>query len=562
MRQVLSSTEHATRQGEANSIGALTLDVFIWICVLLTVLTIFVRTGFDSTLGQDSFQYLSVARNALDGRLGQTSLVHFDAERSFGVVPAPMVTFPPGYAYAIAFAGLTGLPLAKAGLLISVASMIACVPMLAWVTHALGLSRAARNMVVAAFVTNAAVIQMATKVASDALFTGLALFGICIFVHARRSRGETPLWVWLCLGITFGMAYAVRYAALFFMVGLTLVAIRHLLQSNRELASRIAIATAVAGVAAIAGIARNLALVGNWRGGNDKPVSNPIISVLLETVRGVNRLLLGPGSGVEGGTTVARAALVALVVAGLGWLVQRQMRSGAMRQQAHTNASTVDIVLDMMILAVTYLACLFYAGLKSVIDYGDPRYIAPLLPMILLVVSVGAQKLFDGVSRSAIRWPVLAFVASLGIYIYLNLLILQAPPKPGWLPIATALDAKSTDGRTARDVAHDIVASDGVIVANGGQIMGHLLARRTISLVGTHFSTIEWGEHSVRDVARQFKATAIVIYAPSSKEEWSDGGLIPSAFVRQLARGDHPAWLHLRYRSENLFVYEPRLDPP
>ena len=542
------------------SVRVLSVDTGVWICLLVVVLILQVRLGLESTLGQDSLQYLSVARNALDGRVGYTSLVHFDAERSFGVIPAPMVTFPSGYAFAIALTGLTGLPLATAGLLISFVSMVASVPLLAWVSRELCLSRMAGNAVLAGFVTNASVIQMATKVASDSLFSVLVLLGVGTFVLARRRHGNDSNWLWMGLGLAFAAAYTVRYAAMFFIVGLALVAIRQLLASNRELAGRIALAVAVAGFAAIAGIARNIMLVGNWRGGNDKPVSNSIATVLLETARGVNRLLLGPGSGVEGGTTVPRAALIVLFVAALAVLMRRQTRSRAIWQTAMEPGSTTSVALDLLLLALAYLACLFYAGLKSVIDYGDPRYVAPVLPIFLLLLAFALQAMIAAASGVAQRLSILALAASLAIYGYLNLLILRSPQRAGWLQIAAALDTESTAGRSSRAVVQEIVGVDGVVIANSGQTVGHLLERRTVSLVGAHFSTIEWDERSVLDVARRFNAKAVVVYAPSSEDDWKDGGVIPSDFVRRLAQGDAPTWLHLQHRTETLLVYVPRIE--
>ena len=43
----------------------------------------------------------------LQGLFGYTSLIHYDVERSFGVVPAPMVTFAMGYPVLISAISLT-----------------------------------------------------------------------------------------------------------------------------------------------------------------------------------------------------------------------------------------------------------------------------------------------------------------------------------------------------------------------------------------------------------------------------------------------------------------------
>ncbi|MFO1217419.1 MAG: glycosyltransferase family 39 protein [Burkholderiaceae bacterium] len=533
-------------------------DVGVWLCVFLGLVALRLRPGLALTLGQDSFQYMSAAQNALDGHFGYTSLVHFDAERSFGVVPAPMVTFPPGYPLALALASLTGLPLATSGLLISLIAMAACLPLLAWLGIRLGLSRVVYNAVLAGFATNAAVNVVAARVASDALFTAIVLFAIGLLV--RRDRGKGSTWNWVFAGIAFGLAYLVRYAAMFFIVGLVFVLIRHLLSSDRSMAKRYAIALTVAGVAVLGGIARNIVLVGNWRGGNDKIVSNPISLVLVETVRGVNRLFLGPGSGVAGGTLFPRAVLLMSFAFGVAWLARHCVRKASLGRLAMLRNETASVGFDWSLLALAYIAGLIYAWLKSVISIGEERYLVPLLPLLLLLLGLTVQKLLSAAPERSRRLALLAFTISSILYVYLNLLILQLPQQPGWLPIAASLDARSTDGKSVRTAVYELTGADGTVMANSGQAIGYLLGRRTVSLVGPHFSSMEWTEQSMRETARRFGVRAIVIYAPTGDDRSTDGDVIPSTFVKSLAQGDAPPWMRLEYRASNFSVYALRAE--
>src|SRR6267142_4263346 len=104
------------------------LEVWAWACICATLIAVRLYPGFVPALSNDAFQYLNVAQNALAGHFGYTSLVHFDAERSFGVIPAPMVHFPLGYPFAIALVSLVGVSLQNAALLVSALSTVARVP--------------------------------------------------------------------------------------------------------------------------------------------------------------------------------------------------------------------------------------------------------------------------------------------------------------------------------------------------------------------------------------------------------------------------------------------------
>lgn len=529
------------------------VEVVIWLGIVLALMAWRLHGGVARSLGQDSFQYLSVARNAIDGLPGYTSLVHFDAERSFGVVPAPMVTFPLGYPLAIAGIGALGLPLEFAGLLLSVLSILACVAVLAAVSNRLGLSRGIANALILAFAVNASVLMVGTNVASDAPFLALTLLGVWLLAAADPER-----WAhWVFAGLAFGVAYAVRYAGMFFVVALALIVVRYAMVGDWRKARRYGVTALVALAFVLGGVIRNLALVGNWRGGNEKVVTNPLSSVLLETARGLNRLLLGPGSGVSGGTVIPRAALILLVVGCAVWMVWSHRRGRPVVGQAAGNA--IPFAKDLLALAVTYAGCLFYAGWKSVIDYGDPRYIVPILPLLLLVAAIfmGHARGAKSAGRRAL-WVLQ--LAALALYGYLNLLVLKQPGAAAWLPVAAALDEPLGDGGTIRSSVDRLVGDDGVIVANHGQTVGHLLNRRTVSLVGPHFSTTDWNEEAVRRVVQQFAAKAVVVYLPGGAN--GDDDLLPSDFVRGLARGRAPQWLRLRANSATFRVYEPLAGVP
>ena len=101
------------------------IDVWLWVFIAAGVLALRLVPTFTPELNHDSFQYLSAADNVLAGRIGYTSLIHYDVERSFGVIPAPMLTFPAGYPLAIAFVSLAGVSTKTAALILSVASTLA-----------------------------------------------------------------------------------------------------------------------------------------------------------------------------------------------------------------------------------------------------------------------------------------------------------------------------------------------------------------------------------------------------------------------------------------------------
>lgn len=514
----------------------------------------------------DSFQYFSVAENALGGYIGYTSLIHFDAERSFGVTPAPMVTFPMGYPLVITLLSLLGVSLQKAALLVNALSTAGSVLLLAWIGNRLGWSRIVRNAIVAVFAFNSTIIEYGSFAWTEPLFTAIVLAGTTLIVAARMDGGSSR-WRWTVAGLTFGAAYFVRYAGLFFVLGLGFLVSFHFLASNRELAKRYAVTLVTATIFAVGGIARNIDLVGNWRGGNEKIVSNAVFPVLAKTYSALHELFIGPGFGLLRGPTawmtgLRALLLLSLMAASIGWLIcyRRAQHPG----KNHNGVMTTSAGIDVCLLVGVYGACMFYAGLTSVISYGT-RMFVPLLPLLVLLIGMVAHTALTtpeppNTSGTVMR---LALGASVCVYLVLNSLHflenLRTHAQPDPSSIARIMTATNIDGMSPYSIVRNLTGPTGVIVANNGQAVGHIFQRRTVSLVGPRYSAVEWNENAVRQVAHQFNAAAVVIYVPTAAEQ-NDGESVPSVFVRQLTQGDAPSWMKLVYRSQELLIYSSRFD--
>lgn len=533
------------------------IDVWLWVCIAAGVLAMRLYPAFTPELNHDSFQYLSAADNVLAGRIGYTSLIHYDVERSFGVIPAPMLTFPTGYPLAIAFVSLAGVSTKTAALILSVASTLACIALIAWMGARLGLTRGLRNVVVACFVFNGIVSEFGSAALSEAPFMFLVVLGAAALVAARSRANGVGLGYWLAAGLAFGAAYFVRYAGLFFIVGLVLLFGRHLIARRRRLAQGTAIALAVACLFVAVGIARNLLLVGNWRGRDDMTVSNPVLPVLAQTGRAMNALFLGAGTGptAPGGTFVPKAVFSALLVAGIASLAWNRWRHRPVSREQPEPVTTAGA--DLLLLSISYAACMLYAGLTSEISFGTARNFVPLIPLILLLFGLVLRLLLPSTAQATAgpRLATAALALSLCLYVYLNLLVIRQPLVDQVAAVAARFDA-AAGGITPRAAVLGRVGPHGVVLANNGQAVGHVLGRPTLSMVGPTFSRVVWDEQTVRATVQRFHVAAIVISVPPS-ERTDDEDDIPSSFVRQLARGTAPAWLKLEHRSDSVLTYVP-----
>lgn len=535
------------------------IDLSVWIGLVAVLMLLRALPAFAPALSPDSFQYLSAAKNVLQGLFGYTSLIHYDVERSFGVVPAPMVTFAMGYPILISAISLIGVSLESAALIVSATSTVSCVPVLASIARRLGLTRVLCNAVVGCFVINGAVVEFGGSALSEAPFALCLLVGTALLVRGADASNRKAWLRWIAAGCAFAAAYSIRYAGLFFIVALAILMARHGVAGHTARARGHATALAVSLVPVLIVISRNFALVGNWRGRDEMLVSNPLHAALNETAQAINALLLGSGTAATtpGGTFILKATLAVLVVSGLAllsWLAVRHRGAGTGSKLV---MHQLQMGIDVLLLVAVYIGCMLYAGMTSSISYGSARNFAPIAGLLFLLlgwgVAIALHRIpqWSGLRRTAL----LSLAASLLPYAYLNSLVLLRPPVDASAGARKQLDAIADGGTSTRAAITQIIPPDAVIMADNGQAVGHVLDMRTISLVGPAFSTIVWSEATVRSTMRRFNVAAVVIVPPISGHiEDHD---LPSIFVRELAQGQSPSWLTLALRSGRVLVYIP-----
>jgi hypothetical protein len=544
--------------------GLSRIDLSVWIGLIAALLLLReLPPAFAPALSPDSFQYLSAAKNVLQGLFGYTSLIHYDAERSFGEVPAPMVTFAMGYPILIAAISLFGASLQSAALIVSITSTVACVPVLAWIAKRLGLTRVLCNAVVGCFVINGAVVEFGRSLLSEAPFALSLLLGTALLIRATDASKRRAWLGWVAAGCAFAAAYSIRYAGLFFIVALAILTACHGVAGHKARARGYATALAVSLVPVVIVISRNFALVGNWRGRDEMLVSNPLHAALIETAQATNALFLGSGTAAAtpGGTFVPKATFVALVVAGLALLSWSAVRDRGTGTGLELVTKQLRMGIDILLLVVIYVGCMFYAGMTSSVSYGSARNFVAIAALLFLLFGWGVAIALQRIppSRRLRRIALLSLAASLLPYAYLNSLVLLRAPSDASAGARTQMDAIADGGISTRAAITQIVG-DAVIMANNGQAVGHVLGLRTISLVGPAFSTVDWNEATVRATIQRFNVGAVVITAPTAEKPEDDA--MPSAFTRQLALGNSPSWLRLALRSGRVLVYVPDLSTP
>lgn len=524
----------------------------LWCLLGLALLSVRLGLPLRPAIAYDSFQYLSAAEQVRNGSVGRTSIVHFDAERSFGTLPAPLVTFPMGLPLALAAVSALGVPAETAGALISAGAFILTLMLLWGLTGRAGLSGSAQGAAMLLTVMSGALLQFAATVSTELLFTLVITTGFVLLARAHATPERLGLWS--VAGLVLGASYHVRYAGLFLVAGLgPVMAWQFVIARDRRRALGVTVAGLTATAVVAVGFARNIMLVGNWRGGNEKVVTHPLGEVLVESVRATHGLTLGPGWGPIGLSLPLRLAFLLACVAGLAWLIHRRTDDGPTRPAVDT-----ALLRDLAMLVAVYCAGMMYAALTSVISYGT-RMFVPLVPVLALLAVGAVQALAGDRLRDADRRRlVVGSRVLLGAYVAINLTSFGRPLVDRISAVRSQLDATVAGGRSVRSVLNETLGAEGVLLANNGQAVGYALGRPTLSLVGPRYSVVEWDEAALREVIERFRVSAVVITAPNAAQP-DDADLIGTPFIRALANGEAPSWLRPLGRVGPMTVYLPSI---
>ncbi len=520
-------------------------EVWLWLLLMvLACLPTVWRAG--GMLFNDSYQYLSMAENLQARGEIATSIIEFDTERSRGRIPAPATTVAPGYPVAIRTVEWVGVSPERAGLLVSLVSMLAVLPLLWWGTGLLGASRNVQRAVALCWASNAGVIVYATSVISEGLFILLSVGGVVLLLYSEKA-GESAWKLAVPGGMALiGLSYCVRYAGVLLVAPLCLyVAWRVLFRRERVVLWISSLAVCLGIVAC--GMIRNAMIAGTWRGGNDLVVHTPLSKVLHDSASigyhlffGLSRPHLGIG-------------LVIVVMAALSIGILLRGNVGKIGARLWCDPA----VLLLLIVVGGYVAGMIYAGMTTMIIYNfSPRYFLPILPELLLLGAAGAAAARHVQTNSRMRHTVgvLAMIA-LGGYAIENVRDLHRYDyHPEHVRLAGYYQEPTPESRPLGEWVERNIPPDSVVLATDGQASAYALHRLTISLVSPQMSHGKWDENEIRQTMAAFHARYLITYPGASDESAPEQR--ESAFLHNLAQGEHPSWLALAARTPHVAIFE------
>lgn len=504
----------------------------------------------DDTVSNDAAQYLVGASSLLEGTGYTTSILYFDEHFATGTIPAPQTVWSPGYPAGIAALAATGLPLLDAARIWSIvcyAALLPCLVLLVWhLTQSAVLATAAAFWQLAVTEMWLYSAEIATELAFCLTIVAMAL----VFVRDLRANAERArpfalsLPALAAINCLAGVAFLLRYAGVFPLAWSLLLIAFDFVTRMRNRAGRPGALLAGAALAALPAVAvfiavtaRNYAITGGIRGGNNKLFLTPVVDLLTLTgqnsihlLTGVTRTQFFAGSvplGLLGGLALAFLGSIA-VVATLRLcapLLKRDLRHW--RTQA---------VVMLTVLVVLYVSGMVAIASQTFISY-DARYLLPVIPLCIALAVALAR--FD---------PRLLFA---GIAILAATQILAHDRRSGrerGFEYTASAYADLADWLMARTPQDEVI-----MVVGDGQRIGYYARRPTLAVPVMRYTSHEWSESELRAVAARFGARTLVVARTEDPDAYGP-------FPASLLRGERAAWLAPLATLEQAFVYRMDLD--
>ncbi len=536
--------------------AVLRLEPIAWCCLALGVTIAQIPSGGAPHIYSDSCQYLSAAGQLRSTHRMETSLVHFDTERSHGTIPAPLTWFPPGYPAATALVSLTGASLESAALWISMAAFALAAGLLWYLTGALGASHWAARAAVVCWLANSNAHTYSVAAMSESLFTLAGLGGALFLVGLARKNDGVGIGVCRIGAVALaGLSYWVRYAGILWVAAcLTMVWADFWRRKKGERHWGTAVAATCMAVVWIAPLAiRNVMLVGDWRGGNNTRFSISAGRLAINGIRAFIHTVLGDGTARQ----LALAAAIAFIgIAGICVVaLMRRPKSPSVVLEARRPAEGWWVLLAASSMYVGGIAAIAF---RSVISY-DSRMYLPVLPGLIALFVVGVEVAIGRLRQKGWpKWagPGMAACLLLG-YLVANALSGAQSHADGFQKTEQALMEPDETGLSVeRRLGRELEPGE-AIAATNGQMAGYILKRRTLSLVGLPYGRMPWDEDTLRTEMSRFGTRYLLVF--------SDAALDPvveqSQYLTALGGGQATPWLRLVSATRDLCLYR-TVTPP
>jgi hypothetical protein len=512
----------------------------------------------------DAAQYLSAARNFLDGYGVSSSLVYYEEQLIQGRIPAPQTVFPPGMPVVIAPLLAIDLAPGDAAHLAGVLFFCATGILIAVVLRRLGVSPLLTLAGTLIWYVQGTAWANVVIGRTETLFTLLVFLAAAMLLDSRERLQRYVL-----AGAFAAAAVLVRYQGIFFILALGVWCAWTMWRTPAEgrlrfLGRAIAVLSLPVLTTAYL-IARNLVLVGT-PGGGPVDTAHHLPAHGLEVARsGYWALIPFLGLSLDGLAAFRwrEYAVVAGILVLAVWLaLNRAAFRAAHARHPHNPARAAMLRLMVAYLLVTFAALGFLATRST--GYMEGRFFTSLVPMVLVVWVVAVYRWLDdpGLRRKGLLIAALCALHAglLAGQLAVTRERLQTMHEDLRMESLKVALAEDFAGASLGSFLTQNITLQSPLLATGGQQLWLLLQLPIVETTPAGFTHRVFDQREVNRLSRCY-GIRYLMYVPG----WFRPGRLENRnqpLIEAIARGEDPQGMILRLRTPNVAFYEFRQPPP
>jgi len=539
--------------------------IIISICSILVA--IYLVTNYTVIyLSNDTAQYISTARNLLEGNGLKTDLLYYEQQLT-GEIPAPQTIWPPGYPAVLASLLWLNLDFAYVPFLAALAFHLASFFLLYEILRSLSIPSI--YCVAGVFVWQISVLANLYVLMglSESAFIFFSLLSLYLFFNGSTDSKYDALFLFLS-GLCSAIGFSIRY------VGIALIGslicclfMLWLIKRQKRHIKELFIFCLIPFLTVIFVFGRNLILSDSLTGG-------PMIEQAFTTYEFIGAIWWAVKniSGFYGGGYLFYFGLSLFMGSFFIWLsimilsecsfIKQPLRLNKFfveRRILQESKQNPNCVLIPLLLYVFFLiSMIFLYALSNNPSFFSARFLVPLVPVVIIVVLYSSVHSNNTKNTRLIRLIHVLLVFMFVSYIagqVLNSVRLHKKMDAliGHNMIYSSLFAKMNNDVTLYDFFRGQLCSNCPVLAVDGQFLGMILNRPVIGLANSNYTHKIWTEQAVMELTEKYKVKYICLFYNGEKRPAYR--LTNRPFVKKLYEKNSIDWLSVVSEHPKFLLY-------